>query len=101
LASGNKGRYAEHDQPCRQPRFFSHKETIRARKGHVNPDLANQNSSGFCLARPMDWIHGHFQPGTQIDDTKLAVQEISNFWAGGDIKRVLDLEVSQDFPYLS
>jgi len=74
LACGNKGRYAEHDQSCRQSRFFSHKETIHARIGHVNRDLADRerrerrerrgaagerpgapgapkNSRDFCLAR--------------------------------------------------
>jgi hypothetical protein len=29
LACGNKGRYAEHDQSCCQPRFFSHKDHSR------------------------------------------------------------------------
>jgi hypothetical protein len=72
LACGNTGRYAEHDQSCRQPRFFSHKETIRARIGHVNRDLADRerrgaagsakNSRDFCLARlafhsALHWTH--------------------------------------------
>ena len=43
FACGKKGRYAEHDQSCRPPRFFSHKETIHARIGDVNRDIAEQS----------------------------------------------------------
>ncbi len=96
LACGKKGRYAEHDQSCRQPRFISHEETIHARIGHVNRDLA----------QPVD-CHGQdglimviFQSGTQPDATKLTGRNIRNFLACGDIERVLDLPVTQDFTYL-
>jgi hypothetical protein len=41
-----------------------------------------------------------FQSGTQPDATKLTGRNIRNFLACGDIERVLDLVVTQDFPYL-
>jgi hypothetical protein len=67
LTRGKKGRYAKRDQSCRQPRFFSHKETILARIVHVNRDLAEKNSSthtigkacGFSCARKKSQVQTH------------------------------------------
>ena len=53
LASGQKRRYAKHDQSCRPPRFLSHKEHFTHEFGDVNRDLAEQPKcpTGGALCR--------------------------------------------------
>jgi hypothetical protein len=73
LACGKKGRYAKHAQSCRPSRFFSHTETIHARTGDVNRDVAKHAISlAECHRRTGRLICTHFSadPG-QI--TKLSL----------------------------
>jgi hypothetical protein len=88
LACGQKSRYAEHDQSCREPRFFSHKQTIHARIGDVNRDLADQKL--FCLGSLALRSALHFALKSALAIAPIGFSKVhyrtsrlSGFWAFG------------------